>query len=209
MTDRYKARSSCFDLIDVLFFNRVRTSPRTALLSLVPESATRILDVCAGTGSNSLVLAESRPDAAITALDLSADMLKVAEDKFAKRNLANVITVVADACNTGFDEQSFDVVVLSLTLHELDEVVRQRVLKEAKRILRDDGRMIVVEWQQPAKPFQRLLFSLVRATEPNGFEEFLRKDLVEYFAGYGFAVKGSRGCDYTQVLELSKVQERS
>jgi ubiquinone/menaquinone biosynthesis C-methylase UbiE len=202
MRAKYKLSSFFYDLIDVLYFNRERYSPRTALLSLIPDAPVRIFDACAGTGSNSLVIAKKKAKAEITALDLSADMLRIADEKFRKANVYNVKTVVADALCTGFGDNSFDVILLSLVLHEINEDLRQAILTEAKRVLNSGGQIIVIEWKQPQKPFQRFMFSLIKLMEPTGFESFLHTDLAAYFRTFGLTVRERRCCDYAQVLDL-------
>lgn len=204
MKVQYKALSFFYDLIDTLYFSREQYSPRTALLSFIPDTPVRVLDVCAGTGSNSLLIAKSKPGAKITAIDLSADMLKIAEKKFHNENITNVDTLVADARNTGFGDNSFDIVLLSLVLHEIGEELRQTIINEVKRILRHDGRIIIIEWEQPVKRFQRFMFSPIKSMEPNGFKDFLRTDLTNYFRTFGLNVIERQSCDYTQVLALLK-----
>ena len=204
MKANYKILSFFYDLIDVLYFNRKRHSPRTALLSFIPDTPVRVLDVCAGTGSNSLVIAKNNTKAKITALDLSVDMLKIAEKKFQKKNIKNIETKIANARKTGFDDNTFDVILLSLVLHEIDNDLRQAIISEAKRILRHDGRIIVIEWEQPVKRFQRFMFSFIKSMEPNGFKDFLNTDLTDYFRTIGLNIVEKRSCDYTQVFALSK-----
>jgi len=204
MKVNYKFNSFFYDLIDVLYFNRKRYSPRTALVSLIPDTPVRVLDVCAGTGSNSLVIAKNKAKAKITALDISADMLKIADKKFYKDKIKNVETLIGDACNTGFSDNSFDVILLSLVLHEIDESLRRAIINETKRILRYNGQIIIIEWEQPVKRFQRFMFSFIKAMEPQGFKDFLHKNLTNYFRTFGLTVLEKQSCDYTQVFALSK-----
>ena len=199
---KYKTLSFFYDLIDILYFNRKSGSPRTALINLIPDEPIRVLDVCAGTGTNSLLIARNKQQAKITALDLSADMLKIADNKFKKAGAGNIETVKADAAKTGLDDNSFDVILLSLTLHELNNAERKAILSEAKRLLSDDGKIIVIEWEQPKTLFKQIMFSLVKLMEPKGFKEFLYSNLSAYFEKYGLITLEKRSCDYSQVLVL-------
>ena len=196
--------SSFYDLTDVLYFNREQNSPRTALLSLIPDRPVHVLDLCAGTGSNSLVIAKNKAEAKITALDLSVNMLTIADKKIKKGNIKNIELLVADACNTGFENNTFDVILLSLVLHEIAEDLRQAIINEAKRILRYDGKIIVIEWKQPVKLFQRLMFFTIKSMEPTCFKAFLYTDQVDYFHTFGLKTLEIQNCDYTQVFALSK-----
>ncbi len=49
-----------------------------------------------------------------------------------------------------FADDSADVVLASLVLHELPEAGRQRAFAEARRVLRPGGRLLVVELDQAA-----------------------------------------------------------
>jgi len=178
MKVKYKALSFIYDLIDVLYFNRKKYSPRTALLGFIPDTPIRVLDVCAGTGTNSLIIAKNKAEARITAIDLSADMLKIADNKYQKARIKNVETLIANACNTGLADNSFDVVLISLVLHEVEKDIQKAILSEAKRVLKNDGRIIVIEWEQPKKTLQRIIFSTIKAMEPKGFKDFLHSDLT-------------------------------
>ncbi|MCL2053092.1 MAG: methyltransferase domain-containing protein [Oscillospiraceae bacterium] len=204
MKPNYKLLSHTYDLLDTLYFNRFETSPRTAMLNAVPREKISVLDICAGTCSNSILIAENRPQAMITALDLSADMLKIAEKKFRLKGIKNIETIVSDACNTGYPNGYFDVILLSLILHEISENSRAAMLKEAKRLLTPNGRLIVIEWEQPKSPSQKILFTPIKQLEPRGFKEFLQRDLAAYFENLGFAVIEKRHCDYTKVYQLRK-----
>ncbi len=204
MEIRYRSATFIYDLLDVIYFRNKQRSPRTVLSGFISNPAARVLDVCAGTGSNSLLIAQRYPNAQITALDSSENMLKIADSKFHKAGVGNAETVVADACDTGYDDNTFDVVILSLVLHELDSDLQRAMLTESKRVLRDDGRILILEWEQPQKLFQRLKFSLLKLVEPAEFKCFLQKDLSEYFRSFGLIVLEKQSCDYSPVLVLSK-----
>jgi ubiquinone/menaquinone biosynthesis C-methylase UbiE len=190
---------SSYDLLDTLYFCREAHSPRTALATAIPEGPVRVLDICAGTGSNSLAIAQRRPDVEITALDRSGERLHIA-----RQRAANITTIVGDAAKTGLPDQSYDVALLSLALHELSEDVRVAIINEARRVLKDSGTLIVVEWEKPRSLFRRIMFSINQATEPAGFKDFLSLDLCAYFTGFGFQVTNRQSCDYTQVLTFRK-----
>ena len=204
MKPNYKFISFFYDLIDVFYFNRKNHSPRTVLLAAVPDAPCRVLDLCAGTCGNSILLAKNKPQSVITALDQSSDMLKVAEKKFQESGIQNIEISVSDACNTNLPDGTFDVIIISLVLHEIDGNTRNAIITEASRILKNNGRLLVIEWEQPLSFFQRLIFYPIKLMEPKGFMDFLRLDLSSYFSNCGFMVLEKRPCDYTRVYTLAK-----
>ncbi|MCL2172876.1 MAG: class I SAM-dependent methyltransferase [Candidatus Bathyarchaeota archaeon] len=204
MKIKYNFFSFFYDLVDVLYFKRKKYSPRTALLKLISNMPMQVLDICAGTGANSLIIAKNKPDARLIALDLSSNMLKIANKKYRKARVENIETLIADACNISLLNNSFDVVLIPLVLHEIEKNMQKAILTEAKRVLSDNGQIIVVEWEQPKGRFQRAMFSLIKSLEPRGFQNFLHTDLSAYFHTFGLSVLEKHSCDYTQVFVLSK-----
>ncbi|MGN0153352.1 MAG: hypothetical protein ACI4A3_02800 [Lachnospiraceae bacterium] len=94
-------------------------------------------------------------------------------------------------------------------LHELEEPLADSILKEAKRVLKDDGRMIVTEWK-PSKVFwRRLLFLPIQMLEPKTYRAFVKKDLYEYFGRFGLEVVEEVHCDYSKVLIVEKREKQT
>ena len=198
----YNNRSTIYDLLDVIYFNRKDSSPRTALVDAIPVKRVTVLDICAGTCSNSILIAENKPNTMVTALDLSADMLKIAKKKIHQRGIKNIELVIADASNSGLPAHSFDIIIVSLVLHEINENLQSTILQEVKRLLSPNGKVIIIEWAQPEKILQCLKFTLIKLTEPRGFKSFLRKDLTTCFENAGFGILEKRECDYTAMYCL-------
>ncbi len=204
MNLQYKVVSKFYGLLDVLFFNNPNTSPRTAMLKRIPDDKTKILEICVGTAENSILIAENRPNAEIIGIDLSKDMLALAEQKINARGIKNIKTLVMDATNTIFEDSSFDVVIISLVLHEIDEEIRHKIMNESKRVLRKKGKILIIEWDKPKKLIQRPLFSVIKLLEPKGFQDFLRLDIKKYAEKFSLMVINEEKCDYTQVIEMIK-----
>lgn len=45
-----------------------------------------------------------------------------------------------------FKTDSFDKVLLSLVLHEVNEVLAEQIISEAKSVLKSDGEILIAEW---------------------------------------------------------------
>ncbi|WP_454054991.1 hypothetical protein [Clostridium sp. Marseille-Q7071] len=59
MSLTYKLLSSFYDLIDVFYFKEKGINPRKAIIEAIPDLPIDILDMCTGTASNSLLIAEN------------------------------------------------------------------------------------------------------------------------------------------------------
>ena len=110
-----------------------------------------------------------------------------------------------DATKLSFEDESFDKILLSLILHEMDEELRSKILSEAKRVLKKDGKIIITGWERSSKLSQRLLFMPIHILEPKPYHEFLKKDLYSYFAKHGLQIEKYIHCDYTKVIVLKTI----
>jgi ubiquinone/menaquinone biosynthesis C-methylase UbiE len=204
MSLQYNIISKFYGLLDIFFFNKKETSPRYGILDFISDKKLKVLEVCIGTAENSVIIAEKRPNAEIIGIDLSKDMLALAKDKIDKKGIRNIKTTVMDATNMNFKNEYFDIVLISLILHEVDDTIRYKMINESRRVLSDNGRIIIVDWDKPKRVTQKCLFSVVKLLEPKGFKEFLELDINEYFEKYSLKVLSEKKCDYTRIIEVAK-----
>lgn len=152
------------------------------MISLPPNA--RVLDFCTGTGEQALAFAQA--GAQVDGIDLSPDMLSVARRKDTKRQVA---WHQGDATNTPFAARTFDVCTVSLALHDMPRTVRLAVLREMRRVVRPDGRIIVVDYGFPAggllRRFYIWMFGLF---ELDFFHEYLQEDLADLVRAAGLRV---------------------
>jgi ubiquinone/menaquinone biosynthesis C-methylase UbiE len=103
----------------------------------------RILETAAGTGVVTEALHRALPEADITATDLNAPML----DQLAQRlDVPNVRFQPADAQALPFGDGRFDMVVCQFGIMFMPDKVRANA--EARRVLRDGGRYLLVIWDR-------------------------------------------------------------
>ena len=199
----YKAMSEFYDLIDIVYFRDYDNSPRKVVFESIGNTE-KVLDLCTGTATNALKIAKSKPLSEIIGIDLSKDMLKIAQGKVKKSKVQNIKLYHMDATNMRFQDKFFDKILLSLVLHEVEENLAEKILAEAKRVLKDDGEIIVTEWEKSRKFSRRALFLPIDILEPKPFKSFIEKDLYRYFERYGLKVVSEVHCDYSRVLKLKR-----
>lgn len=138
----------------------------------------RILDVCCGTGSVILSFAERHAGSLTVGYDFSAGMLQKAQEK---DHASRVIFVQGDASRLSFADNSFDVVCCSHALYELKGQARTEALQEMRRVVKPDGKVLIMEHEVPRNPLVKILFTLrmvmVGAADS---KEFLLQDLSPY-----------------------------
>ena len=113
---------------------------KVVLGRLLPPPPSKILEVGAGTGVMSLLLAELGHT--VTATDISKGMLDEARRKASERRLA-IAFEIADAELLPFGEKSFDAVFGRHILWTLPHP--DRALGEWHRVLRPGGRLVLVD----------------------------------------------------------------
>src|SRR5476651_2113473 len=86
-------------------------------------------------------------------LDLSLDMLLLARDRLERAGLKHCSVRQGDIYDLPLANDSFDVVILHQVLHFLDDGAR--AIKEAARVLRPGGRLLVVDFAPHEMEFLR------------------------------------------------------
>ena len=159
---------------------------RESVIRGITGSPRKVLDLGCGTGSTTLMLKKAVPDGEIIGLDLSPQMLVMSEYKAQQAKL-DIEWVHGIAEATNFADGEFDLVTASLLLHETPPSVSKAVLKEAYRLLKPGGQVIILDGHQ------KTLRSTTWLTDI--FEE---PYIQEYAAGSVDAWLGKAG--FSQVL---------
>jgi len=196
-----------YDLLDIIWFGEKGINPRTVIQDIIPNKNCKILDMCCGTLSNGLSIANSKPMCKVFGIDRSKDMLREAKRKIRKNKLSNVKVKVADATESGLKENSYDYIVIGLVLHECSPLLRERIISEAYRLLRDDGKLIVLEWEKQNSLFRKIKYAPLYVLEVlncKDFKAFFECDKAEYFKLNGFATETEYHCNYSTVMVLTK-----
>jgi ubiquinone/menaquinone biosynthesis C-methylase UbiE len=103
-----------------------------------------LLDVGCGTGSFAGMLAASALPARVVGLDYSPAMCGVAAGKAKQADLTDRLAfVAADSEHLPFADGSFDAITCSNSFHHYPH--QQRVVEQMHRILRPDGRLMLID----------------------------------------------------------------
>ena len=127
-------------------------------LRLRPDS--RVLDVAAGTGEPALNVAEQVPDGRVVLTDISAGMLRVAEEKALAQGLHNLDFEVCDAAALPFADSTFDAVYCRFGLMFFP--VMSAAMREMARTAKPGARVGAVVWARAAEnPWASLILGTI------------------------------------------------
>lgn len=155
-----------------------------------PESV-RLLDVACGTGRTLRQLAVAHPRLQYHGVDLSPFYARAARDLLA--DVDDVHVRVANAEQLPYPDAYFDVVTSVYLFHELPRNARRRVLREAYRVLRPGG-LLVLEDSAQASESQALTDVLGAFPEDYHepfYRDYIRDDLGQAAAACGFDVSST------------------
>lgn len=110
------------------------------LAELEKESFHDVLDCGCGTGPMIQLLHEKYPDKHYVGLDLTPEMIRVAQAK----RLFNTEFIVGDSENLPFTEESFDAVICSNSFHHYPNP--QNFFDSTYQVLRKGGRLILRDY---------------------------------------------------------------
>ena len=174
------------------------TKLRKALLEPVSLGAgEKILEMCCGTGGATIFISEKAGSGCeIIGMDLSSGQLKCAR---AKKYSCKVEFIECDVTNTGLEDNSFDKVFITHAIHEMYRESRLRTLREARRVLKPKGQVVVLEIDNPPKIWLKLLIGFCFFYWlPGNFETPTRRDMFKH--GIDNEVKE---CDFVNVRKYS------
>ncbi len=167
----------------------ISSRARQALQLLGDIRGKTALDVCTGTGLMAMELASA--GACVTGVDASLAMLQQAESKL---DALNVRLLQASAADLPFPDSSFDVVTVSMGLHELPATLLAQAVSELRRVAREH--VLVIDWiSRPRGRLARWGVALVERVEGSNYQEFVDTDLPMLLQKSGLTPVHSQSMD--------------
>ncbi len=134
----------------------------------------------------------------VYALDIEPDMISITDEEAKKHGLSNVQTVMRDFMTEGssLPDGSMDYVMLFNILHLEKPMI---LINEAKRILKDGGKLGIIHWNYdpktprgPSMDIRPEPEDCIKWAESAGFSNTLQYDLKPYHYGIVFTKGASK-----------------
>ncbi len=166
--------------------------------AVIDKESYRILDLAAGTGEFAIAIKKacdrSGKNVRIIGLDFNRDMLKVAKEKV-KRRGESIRFELGDVLSLRFKNNSFDVVTSAFALRDFDDL--NRFTKEVYRVLKRNGKIVLVDMSSPESGFEKYLFKLY-------FNVMILEGMLVDRNAYSFLVSSIKKFDKKHLLRLLK-----
>ena len=112
-------------------------------------------------------------------MDISEGMLSVGSKKMKRKKVDHIIKMVlGDSENLPFDDNSFDAITVAFGVRNFENL--QKGLNEMKRVLRPNGKVVILEFSKPRRfPIKQLFGFYSRCIIPF-FGKLISKDKRAY-----------------------------
>ncbi len=127
---------------------------RRQFLKKIIGSDKNILDICCGTGTSTYQIWLKNNNAVISGVDFSEEMIKQAKNKYGK--ITNLTFYSRDASDLDFKDNTFDCITMVFGIRNI--LKREKALKKFRELLKDSGRIIILEFNYLENGFLSHLF---------------------------------------------------
>ncbi len=145
-----------YDLMNRVLSLGIDKTWRTKAIKLLQDlDSPKILDVATGTCDVALEMAKKLNNPNIIGLDISAKMLEVGQKKIDKAGFRDIISLTqGESENLPFDDNTFDAITVAFGVRNFGDL--KQGLAEIKRVLKDNGQLVVLEFSKPTSfPFKQ------------------------------------------------------
>ena len=131
------------------------------------EANHRVLDLACGTGTLTVLVKQTQPQAEVVGIDGDAKILEIAKTK-AKKSGIEIRFDEGMSFDLPYAPESFDRVVSSLFFHHLTRENKLKTLREVRRVLKPNGEFHVADWGLPKNFLMKIASRFIQMLD--GFE---------------------------------------
>ncbi|HEX4373605.1 MAG TPA: bifunctional demethylmenaquinone methyltransferase/2-methoxy-6-polyprenyl-1,4-benzoquinol methylase UbiE [Puia sp.] len=152
---------------------------KRAIKELIAANPQIILDVATGTADVAIMMTKYLHPKKIIGIDISQSMLELGRKKIAKLRLNNVIELeTGDSEAINLSDETFDAVTVAFGMRNFENL--EKGLSEIQRVLKSNGRLVVLEFSKPKKLFLRRLYNFYMRMAAKGVGKWVAKNGEAY-----------------------------
>lgn len=160
---KYNWIAPIYDIFALLMESKAR---RKALEMMNLQDGEKVLEVAIGTGLNLMEILKRNPNGWVEGVDISPKMLEKARQRLLKLGSRNFKLHLCDCRNLPFENNSFDIVISQYLLDILPVEDFIPVLQEFKRVLRNGGRLILVNMTKGERRINKIYEEIYKLKLP-------------------------------------------
>lgn len=173
---------------------------KKALSMLKSDNPKKILDIATGTADVAILAAKTLSPEKIIGIDISEGMLELGKQKIANLHLQNVIELQkGDSEAIQFEDNSFDAVTVSFGVRNFQDL--EKGMSEIKRVLRNGGKVVVLEFSRPSLPGIQQLYKVYMSLVAPGIGKLFSNNRDAYQYLNDSVQKFPEGKDFIRVLD--------
>jgi demethylmenaquinone methyltransferase/2-methoxy-6-polyprenyl-1,4-benzoquinol methylase len=148
---------------------------KRAVRELKLQNPQIVLDVATGTADMPVLLSKYLEPKQIIGIDISMAMLEIGRKKIAKLKLNGIIELQSgDGEAINFPGETFDAVTVTFGVRNFEDL--EKGLFEIFRVLKPNGKLVVLEFSKPKQPFFRVFYNLYMRLAANGIGKWVSKN---------------------------------
>ena len=200
ITSMFNSISGEYDFLNKIMTFGIDEVWRKKIYKIAKESNPKIiLDLATGTADIAIELANIQ-NAKIIGVDISKKMLNVGSKKILKKNLKSKIHLqLGDAENIDYPDKYFDVVTIGFGVRNFENL--KVGLKEAFRVLKKNGKIIILETSVPKNLIIRFFYKIFVRIFVTTLGKLFSKDKSAYNYLQKSAEKFPYGSSFVSILE--------
>ena len=154
----FESISKDYDLMNDLITFKYHSKWKKEIAMIAKEDNPKvILDIATGTGDIAINLSKLK-DSQIIGVDISEKMLDVAGDKIRKMNITNITLELSKAEKLKYKNNFFDLISIGYGVRNFEDLING--LKETYRVLKKNGKLIILETSVPNNFLIKCLYLL-------------------------------------------------
>jgi demethylmenaquinone methyltransferase/2-methoxy-6-polyprenyl-1,4-benzoquinol methylase len=173
---------------------------KRAIKELTAANPQIILDVATGTADVAIMMTKYLHPKKIIGIDISESMLELGRKKIAKLGLNNVIELeTGDSEAINLSDDTFDAVTVAFGVRNFENL--EKGLSEIRRVLKPNGKLVVLEFSKPKKLFLRRLYNFYMRMAAKGVGKWVAKNGEAYEYLQESVNAFPQGKDFADILE--------